>query len=70
MQSGIVYYHLFTNVKRKNAFLFVNNVLSLSNNKQNLFLIRVQFDESAEKLDTVVRANVHRIVINGVYYDF
>ena len=70
MRSGIVYYHLFTNVKRKNAVLGVNNVLSLSNNKQNLFLIRVQFDESAEKLDTAVRANVHRIVINGVYYDF
>ena len=70
VQSGISGYSLFTNAIRKNAFHFVNNVVSLSNNKQILFLIRVQFDEIAEKQDDVVARSVHKIDINGVYYDF
>ena len=56
---------LFTNANEKNAFLFVNNVLLLSNNKQNLFVVRVQFVKNTEKQHHVVSQNHHRIDING-----
>ena len=56
---------LFTNVNEKNAFHFVNYVLLLSNNKQNLFLIRVQNVENTAIQHHVVSQKDHRIVING-----
>ncbi len=58
-------WELFTNANEKNAFLFVNNVLLLSNNKQKLFLIRVQYVKNTKKQYRVVSQNHHRIDING-----
>lgn len=58
-------WELFTNAIEKKAFLFVNNVLLLSNNEQNLFAVRVQIVKNTEKQYHVVSQNHHRIDIIG-----